>query len=130
MEYTTDVAGNLKFLNERPGIIVRILLENSLAPFGSDGDLQYDWFRLTFADFEHKYSNIKFVNGRAKDGWVKLVGIADEPPGYKEYVSSGARPKPKKYAETNNKYLKVHINYCTWSAYDFIDIDLDLEPRK
>lgn len=130
-EYKTDVEGNLKFLNERPGIIVRILLENKIGPNESDGDTQYDWFRLTYADFEHKYSNIKFVNGRAKDGWVKLVGIADEPPGYTEYVwSSGGLPEPKKYAETNNKYLKVHINYCTWSAYDFIDIDLDLEPRK
>lgn len=130
VEYTTDVESNLKFMNERPGIIIRILLENKIGLVESDGDTQYDWFRLTFADFERKYPNIKFVNGRAKDGWVKLVGIADEPPGYKEYVSSGLIPKPKEYAETNNKYLKVHINYCTWSAYDFIDIDLGLEPRK
>lgn len=130
VEYTTNVEDKLKFLNERPGIIVRILLENDLGPFGSDGDKQYDWFRQTFADFERKYPNIKFVNGRAKDNWEKLVGIADEPPGYKEYVSSGIAPGPKKYAEANNKYNKNHINYCTWSAFDFVEIDLDLEPRK
>lgn len=130
VEYTTNVEGNLKFLNERPGIIVRILLEN----LKKDGSVQYDWFRLTYADFEHKYSNIKFVNGRSKEGWDKLVGIADDPPGFTQYVWSRKWliqiPTPKLYAKKQNKKNKENINYCTWSAFDFIEIDLGLESRK
>lgn len=130
VEYDINVEEKLRFLNERPGIIVRILLEN----LKKDGSIQYDWFRLTYADFEHKYSNIKFVNGRSKEGWDKLVGIADEPPGFTQYVWSRKwivhLPTPHLYAKRHNAKNKEYINYCTWSAFDFVNLDLDLESHK
>lgn len=138
VEYTTDVESNLKFLNERPNITIRIVLENIVGKLGvrSDGDDQYDWFRATVKNFENKYSNIKFVCGRAKDGWIKVIeNIPNEPAGYTEYIwkkeiSRGILPYPKDYAIAHNKENKTKINYCTWSAFDFVNIDLDLEPRK
>lgn len=125
VEYTTDVEGNLRFLNNRPGNIVRIILEN----IHRDGDSQYDWFRAKVAEFVTKYPNIRFVNGRAKIDWVKITNLSDEPK-YAQFIwtvaEKGLLPHPRKYAEENNALKKDHINFCFWSLFDFIEIGLDL----
>lgn len=125
VEFTADIEAELAYLNTKPNVFVKIMLEN----FGASDAIKekdYEWFRNEYMPhLLRDYPNIKFVGGYTKKGDVKLVDIANVPEN-EEYIDSGGLTAPLKYAKENNWKNKEKINYSSWSFFDFIDIGLDL----
>lgn len=124
--FETDVEECLSFLNSKPNIFIRLMLENQNFIIEDKRTKHFSWFKNEYVPhLLRDYPNLKFVRGRAKYDDEKLVDIAEEPP-YEQYVDKGGLTTPKDYAEDNNHKNKNKINYDTWSLFDFIEIGLDL----
>ena len=121
--YKGNVEAVLSYLNSKPDVQVRLLLEKSINK--SDG--QELLFIKDCIKWEKLYSNIQFFAGNRKCDWYKLYGFPDKEKDIEHLYSSMQGNKlddlfPYYYAKKHNKN---NLNK-TWDKsilmMDFVDI--------
>ena len=124
IRYDADIEAALRFLDSRGGVVVRLMLENSLLPWRRTDD--YAWFQDYAITLVARYVNISFVCGRSKVGWDKVArNLPDEPP-IDQYIwrrssTLNVIPKPARHARRENKDNFKQLNDTVWSMFDFVE---------
>lgn len=112
---------DLRFLNERDNVYVRVILEVSKSDYADEL-----LFTSYCAKLKSKFDKIKFIGGNRKYDWKQLFDFGIKGPAIKGLFSSITKSKiddvwPWLYAKRNNdRNLDTYINYEGYLMIDFI----------
>ncbi len=117
---------DLKFLNEKGDVVVRVLLDIRFEP--DDTKEQREWFINYCSQLENLYQNIKFCGGNPTYCGIAYYKFKYPLPSIEDgYASEATKTKlddlwPKRFAKKNNKKFLSRETSKEYLALDFVNI--------